>query len=78
MFHISFLIPWNPSDTKRFDFLCCMIVLFSIQLNKYETASYCFLLNQNLTWDCLLIFVYLPEFTWSEPKTVLNIKKEQL
>ena len=34
-----------------------------VQLNKYETTPYCFLLNQNLTCDCLLISVLLPEFT---------------
>jgi hypothetical protein len=33
-----------------------------VQLNKYETAPYCFPLNQNLTWDCLLISYFLPEF----------------
>ena len=46
------------------------IDLYTVQLNKYETAPYFFLLNQNLTWDCLLISVFLPEFAWSEPKIV--------
>ena len=47
-----------------------------IQLNKYETAPYFFLLNQNLTCDWLLISVFLTEFAWSEPKIVLNIKTD--
>ena len=38
------------------------LVKYLVQLNKYETAPYFFLLNQNLTWDCLLIFVFLPQF----------------
>ena len=50
----------------------CLIV----HLNKYETAPYFFLLSQNLICDCLSISVILPEFTWSEPKIVLNIKTE--
>ena len=33
-----------------------------IQLKKYETAPYFFLLNQNLTCHCLLISVFLPVF----------------
>ena len=37
---------------------------------QYYTAPYFFLINQNLTWDCLLISVFLPEFAWSEPKIV--------
>ena len=35
-----------------------------VQLKKYDTAPYFFLLNQNLTCDCLLISVFLPEFDW--------------
>jgi hypothetical protein len=34
-----------------------------VQLNEYETAPYFIQLSQNLTWDCLLISVYLPVFT---------------
>ena len=30
-----------------------------------------FILNQNLTNDCLLIFVFSPEFTRYDPKIVL-------
>ena len=33
-----------------------------VQLNKYETATYIFQSNQNLTCDFLLIFVFLPIF----------------
>ena len=51
--------------------------IFNVQLNKYETVPYFFLLNQNLTWDCLLISVFLPEFAWSEPKIVLFWCSEQ-
>ena len=40
-----------------------------VQLNEYETAPYFLQLSQNLTWDCLLMF--LPEFAWSEPEIVL-------
>ena len=29
------------------------------------------LFNSAKTWDCLLIFVFLPEFTIAEPKIVL-------
>ena len=29
--------------------------LLQVQLNKYETAPNFIQLNQNLTWDCLLI-----------------------
>ena len=35
-----------------------------LQLYKYETAPYFFLLNRNLTWDRLLTFVFLPECDW--------------
>ena len=49
----------------------------ALQLNKNETVPYFFLLNQNLTWDCLLISVFLPEFDWSEPKIVLFWCSEQ-
>ena len=34
----------------------------TIQLNEYETAPYFIQLSQNLTWDFLLISVYLPVF----------------
>ena len=37
------------------------IYIRTVQLNKYETAPYFFLLNQNLTCDCLLISVFLPK-----------------
>ena len=30
--------------------------------DKYETALYFSYLTKNLTWDCLLISVFLPEF----------------
>ena len=40
------------------------LLLYILQLNKYETAPYFFLLNQNLTCDCLLISVFYPVFTW--------------
>ena len=36
---------------------------WSLQLDKYETAPNFIQLSQNLTSDCLLIFVYLPVFT---------------
>ena len=45
--------------------------LLYIQLNEYETASYFIRFSQNLTFDCLLISVFCPEFTWAEPKIVL-------
>ena len=35
----------------------------SVQLNEYETVLYFLQLSQHLTWDCLLISVYLPVFT---------------
>ena len=38
------------------------ILIINLQLKKYETAPYFFLLNQNLTCDCLLISVFLPVF----------------
>ena len=50
--------------------------LIFVQLNRYETTPYFFLLNQNLTCDCLMICGFFPEFTWSETKIVLNIKTE--
>ena len=34
-----------------------------VQLNKYETAPYFFLLNQNLTCNCLVISAFYPVFT---------------
>ena len=34
-----------------------------VQLNEYDTVLYCLRLSQNVTWDCLLISVYLPVFT---------------
>ena len=48
--HYNSLLIRNPSR------------ILTIQLNKYETAPYFFLLNQNLTCDCLLISVFLPKF----------------
>ena len=48
-----------------------------LQLNEYETAPYFIQFSQNLTCDCLLISVFSPEFTWAEPKIVLNIRTEQ-
>ena len=52
--------------------------VLSVQLNKYETAPYFFLLNQNLACYIVCWFLcFLPEFTWSDPKIVINIKTEQ-
>ena len=34
-----------------------------VQLNKYETAPYFFLINQNLTWDCNQLLVDFCVFT---------------
>ena len=34
-----------------------------VQLKKYETAPYFFLLNQNFTCDCLLISVFYLDLT---------------
>ena len=42
-----------------------------IQLNKYETAPNFILLNQNLTWDCLLLSVFLPILASCDHKIVL-------
>ena len=50
---------------------------YLLQLNEYETAPYFIQFSQNLTWDCLLIFVFCPEFTSAEPRIVLNIISEQ-
>ena len=38
---------------------------------------YFFLWRQNLTWNCSLIYVFFPEFTWAEPEIVLNSRREQ-
>ena len=35
----------------------------TVQLNEYETAPYFIQLSQKLTYDCLLISVFSPEFT---------------
>ena len=59
-------------DLRRYNEL----ELLRLQLNKYDTASYFFLFNQNLTYNCLFISVFLTEFAWSEPWIVLNIKTE--
>ena len=48
-----------------------------LQLNEYETAPYFIQFSQNMTCDCLLISVLCPEFTWAQPKIVLNIRTEQ-
>ena len=48
-----------------------------VQFNEYETIPYFIKFSQNLTSDCLLISVFSPEFTWAEPKIVLNIRTEQ-
>ena len=34
----------------------------SVQLNEYETVLNFLQFSENLTWDCLLISVLLPEF----------------
>ena len=34
-----------------------------VQLNKYETAPNFIQLSRNVTWNCLLVSVYLPVFT---------------
>ena len=34
-------------------------------------------MNQNLTWDCLLISVFLTEFSWSEPKNRTILGSDQ-
>ena len=39
-----------------------------VQLNEYETAPYFNQFSQNLTFDCLLISVFSPEF----PKIYLS------
>ena len=44
---------------------------FFLQLNEYETAPYSIQFSQNLTWDCLLISVFFPKFTWADHKIVL-------
>ena len=38
-------------------------IMNSIQLNEYETAPHFIQFSQNLTCDCLLIYVFCPEFT---------------
>ena len=51
-----------------------------VQLNQYETVLYFLQLSQNLTWDCLLISVYLtvlPVFAWCAHKIFLQIKTKQ-
>ena len=55
----TLLATINGFDTSKKKITCEKI---EVQFNKYETAPYFFLSNQNLTWDCLLIFVFLPEF----------------
>ena len=40
----------------------CKIVLHFLQLNKYEKAPKIFQLSQNLTSDCLLIFICFYQF----------------
>ena len=46
--HISFEVKWGLKG----EFLIDVNLL---QLNQYETAPNFIHLNQNLTWDCLLI-----------------------
>jgi hypothetical protein len=50
-------------------------------VNEYETAPYFIQLSQNLTFDCLLISVYLPVFTdfcmMSDVLIKLQIKTKQ-
>ena len=41
-----------------------LIWMVGIKLDKYETAPYFFLLNENLTCNFLLISVFLPKFDW--------------
>ena len=58
-------LPWfllNTTEDQIKLFHCQKYASHAVQLNKYETAPYIFLLNQNLTWDCLLISLVLPEF----------------
>ena len=52
--------------------------MVGIKLNKYETAPNFFLLNQNLTCNCLLIFVFLPKFDWIYLKLFWTSKQNKL
>ena len=46
-----------------------------VQLNEYETAPYFIQFSQNLTCDCLSIFVFFPEFPRISPNLPeLNLK----
>ena len=47
------------------------------QLNKYETAPNFIQLNQNLTWDCLLIQLNLLVLAWFDHRIVLFRSAEQ-
>ena len=52
----------NASDNSGVQVNIKYPILMQVQLKKCETAPYFFLLNQNLTCDCLLISVFLPIF----------------
>ena len=41
---------------------------YLVQLNKYETAPNFIQWNQNLTSDCLLIYLFLPVLAWADHK----------
>ena len=51
-----------------------------LQLNEYETDSYFFQLSQNMTTDCLLIYVFLPVPTCfncskNQSRTILGLQQ---
>jgi hypothetical protein len=56
------LIFWVSTKWHTYLLISKLKVNF-VQLNRYETAPYFFLLNQNLTRNCLLISVNYPVFT---------------
>ena len=60
----SYKLKYLPGDT---------LYLWTkyVQLNEYETVLYLLLLSQHLTWDCLLISVYLPGFFYQFLQDVL-------
>ena len=53
-------------------------ICLSVQLNEHDTAPYFIQLIQNLTFDCLLISVFLPVFACCDHKIVLQIKSNQI
>ena len=63
---VSFPVPPPCSLTTKKESQTCMSSVRMYSLIKMRQLHiFFYILNQNLTWNCLLISVFLPEFVWT-------------